>query len=415
MRQHMFTQWRRVTPSLILGLALLLAACAPTGGGATPTPTPKPTATPIPACTTWNLIPSPASTQYAQSQLSGVTALSSREVWAVGMNSAGEGNNLAASLIERWDGSAWSIVSNPGAAYLNGVAAVSSQNIWAVGIEPSISSSLEQTLIEHWNGTQWSVVPSPSPGPLSSGLKSVVALTANSAWAAGYSNGTSLSPQPLIERWDGSAWGVVTSPLPNGATAGSFSALSAIPGSSQVWATGSVRYGVPPRGLGYFQPLIERWDGSAWQIVASPTLPSGALAGELSGVVALSATDAWAVGDYTASDHTNRALIVHWDGTSWNVVSSPDEWGELLGVAAVGAQDVRAVGYHFTGSEGSVQTGIIERWNGAEWSVVESPMPQGAAHSNLAGIAADGAGGYWAVGLSSNADGIHQALIARCS
>jgi hypothetical protein len=407
--------WRRMFAApLALGLALLLAACGSTAG---PTPTPAPTKTPAPIpCATWRIISSPAATQYAQSQLSGVSALSPADAWAVGMNSAGEGSTLAASLIERWDGSAWRIVANPGAGYLKSLAAVSGQDVWAVGYEPSAVSSEEWGLVEHWNGTQWSVVPSPRPGQTNSGLNSVAAQAANSVWAAGYFNGLGFSPQPLIERWDGSGWRVVDSPLPGDASAGSFSALSVVPGSSQVWATGSVRHGPPPeRGRGYFQPLIERWNGTAWQIIASPTLPSGALAGELSGVVALSATDAWAVGDYTASDHTIRALIAHWDGTSWKVTPSPDEWGSLSGVAAVGPLDVRAVGYHMTGMEGSAQIGIVERWNGAEWRVAESPTPQGATHSILEATAPDAAGGYWAVGWYPNADSVPQSLIARCA
>ncbi len=412
--------WRRtIAVGLTLAaLALAQAACGRNsgGGGGASIPTPTPTATPIPACTTWEIIPSPAATQYARSQLAGVSALSPTDAWAVGTNSAGEGNNLAASLIERWDGATWRIVTNPGAAFLNGVAAVSAQDVWVVGMEPSTVSSGSQILIEHWNGTQWSVVPAPIPGQTNSGLNSVVAQTAKSIWAAGYFNGLGYNPQPLIERWDGSAWRVVSSPLPANATAGSFSALGAIPGSSQLWAVGSVRYGAAPAtgGIGYFQPLIERWNGSAWQASAGLTRPSGALAGALKGIVALSATDAWAVGNYTASDHTIRTLIVHWDGTTWKVASSPDAWGELSGVAAVGARDVRAVGYHMVGPEGSAQIGIVEQWNGVAWSLAESPTPQGVTHSSLEAISTDRAGGYWAVGSYPNADGILQAFIARC-
>lgn len=410
--------WRRTiaTGLSLAALTLALAACGPTGGAGS-VPTPTATATPIPACTAWKLIPSPAATQYPRSHLSGVVALSPTDAWAVGTNAAGEGNAAAASLIERWDGAAWRIVTNPGAGFLSSVAAVSSQDVWAVGMEPSMVSSAAKILVEHWNGTQWSVVPAPIPGQTNSAFNSVVAQTAKSVWAAGYYNGLGFNPQPLIERWDGSAWRVVSSPLPPGATAGSYGALSAIPGTSQLWVVGSVRYGAAPSGggVGYFQPLIERWNGSAWQVSASPALPSGALAGAWKGVIALSATDAWAVGNYTASDHTIRTLIAHWNGTAWAVSSSPDEWGELAGVAAVGARDVRAVGYHMTGSEGSAQIGIVEQWNGATWSVSESPTPQGVTHSGLDAIATDGAGGYWAVGAYPNADSISQALIARCS
>lgn len=346
----------------------------------------------------------------------GISAPSPTNAWAVGVSVVGEGNTLAASMTQRWDGSAWSAIANPGTGILNSIAAVSAQDVWAVGVKYSDVSSLQWLMVEHWNGTQWSTVTAPIPGQTNSAFNGVAAQSANSVWAAGYYDGLGFSPQPLIERWDGSAWRVATTSLPDGATAASYDALSVVPGSNQVWATGSVRYGVPPDGgRGYFQPLIERWDGNAWRVVASPTLPAGALAGEVRSVVALSATDAWAVGEYTASDHTIRTLIAHWNGTSWAVTPSPDEWGSLTGVAATGARDVRAVGYHMLGADGSAQIGIVERWNGATWSVVESPTPQGVTHSSLDAITADGAGGYWAVGYYPDNDGIPHALIARCA
>ena len=83
------------------------------------------------------------------------------------------------------------------------------------------------------------------------------------------------------------------------------------------------------------------------------------LSSSLNSVVALSATDVWAVGNYilpaTPSSHT---LIAHWDGTSWNVVPSPDVWGTLTSVAAVGAHDVRAVGFRNSDTPTSNVIGI---------------------------------------------------------
>lgn len=409
--------WRRIiTVALtVVALTFSLVACGSTttgGGGASPTPT----ATSHPACTTWRIVSSSATTQFASSRLTGISAPSAANTWAVGVSVAGNENTFAESLVERWDGSAWHVVANPGGGILNGVAAVSAQDVWAVGVEYSHVSSLQQLMVEHWNGTQWSVIPAPIPGQTNSAFDAVAAQSATSVWAAGYFNGLGFSPQPLIERWDGSAWRVATTALPEGATAASYDALGVIPGSKQLWAVGSVRYGVPSGvGRDYSQPLIERWNGSAWQVIASPALPAGALAGGLRSVVALSAGDAWAVGEYTASDHTIRTLIAHWNGYAWAIAPSPDEWGSLSGVAATGARDVRAVGYHQTGAEGSAQIGIVERWNGATWSVTESPTPQGVTHSSLDAITADGAGGYWAVGYYPNADSVAQALIARCS
>lgn len=344
------------------------------------------------------------------SVLSSVSVLSPKAAWAVGGN-YGESGPVT-SLIEAWDGTAWQIVANPGTDLLAGVAAVSQNDVWAVG-SVSTYQAKPVTLIEHWNGTQWSIVSSPDPGASSNTLSGVVALAANDVWAVGSYSASSSTSQPLIERWNGASWQVIASPNPNGATASSFAAVARIPGTSHLWATGSARYGpAPSGGIGYFQPLIERWDGTAWRIVTAPTLPSGSLAGELRGVVALSATDAWAVGDYTASNHTIRTLIAHWDGTSWQAVSSPDAWGSLTSVAAAGARDVRAVG-HIAISDGANQHLLIEQWNGTTWQIMTSPEPSGTRYS-LSSVTTDSTGAFWAVGASTSSTGVNQTLVAQC-
>jgi hypothetical protein len=58
-----------------------------------------------------------------------VTAVSSNNVWAVG----GAGGN---ALVEHWDGTSWSIVSNlviAGSGGLSSVSADSANDVWAVG------------------------------------------------------------------------------------------------------------------------------------------------------------------------------------------------------------------------------------------------------------------------------------------
>src|SRR3954454_23616981 len=71
--------------------------------------------------------------------------------------------------------------------------------------------------------------------------------------------------------------------------------------------------------------------GLAWRMVPSPNVV------QLRGVAALATNDVWAVGGYPTT------LIVHWDGTTWSVVSSPPTGGELNAVAAVAANDIWAV------------------------------------------------------------------------
>src|SRR5262245_38311142 len=60
----------------------------------------------------------------------------------------------------------------------------------------------------------------------------------------------------------------------------------------------------------------------------------------LNAVAATSARDAWAVGVAGGGD-----LIVHWNGTAWKPVPSPDRAGSaLFGVSAVSARCAWAVG-----------------------------------------------------------------------
>ncbi len=346
-------------------------------------------------------MPSANDSTYPNNSLSGVSALSPTAAWAVG-GSSGE-NGIYGSLnsvIEQWDGSAWHMVATPSPGGLYGVAAVSPSDVWAVGrqfVVPQPNAYTTKELILHWNGTQWSAIPSPNSSSTSNGLNSVAAISANDVWAVG-SSGISSRASPLVEHWDGVAWRVVATPAVD-ATDSPLFAVTRIPGTNQLWAVGYTQNeGAPPAVA---QVLIERWEGTTWQIVHGPTLPSGSLGGNLIGVVALSTTDAWAVGTYIGSNYRSHILIAHWDGTTWQMVASPDVSGYLVSLAASGPHDVRAVGTRDVVVDGRYsQHPLIEQWDGTAWQVVSSPEPSGTANSDLRSITADGAGAYWAVGIS---------------
>jgi hypothetical protein len=89
-------------------------------------------------------------------ELSNVSYMSPSETWAVGsLSSQGSANR---TLIERFNGSAWSVVSSPnqgsGNNSLNGVSMIPGAG-WAVGYA---QNGPYQPLALHWNGTQWSAV-----------------------------------------------------------------------------------------------------------------------------------------------------------------------------------------------------------------------------------------------------------------
>src|SRR6266568_2309427 len=70
-------------------------------------------------------------------------------------------------------------------ATFSGVAATSSSNAWAVGTW-SQSNTTYKTLIERWNGTAWKVQTSPNPAPGDwdeNVLNGVAGLSSSDAWA----------------------------------------------------------------------------------------------------------------------------------------------------------------------------------------------------------------------------------------
>jgi hypothetical protein len=86
--------------------------------------------------------------------------------WAVGERFAA--NDVNRTLIERWDGTAWTRVSSPNPGLqddqLIGAAAPDATHAFAVGGRFALDGR-SRTLVEQWDGTSWSVVPSPDRGP----------------------------------------------------------------------------------------------------------------------------------------------------------------------------------------------------------------------------------------------------------
>src|SRR5258707_2293432 len=90
---------------------------------------------------------------------------------------------------------------------------------------------------------------------------------------------------------------------------------------------------------------------SSWSAADEPPNPGG-LSGPdiLNGVTVLSSTNAWAVGSYF-NRLADRTLIVHWNGSVWKGVASPNVGGVsrenfLTSVVAISARNIWAVRSH---------------------------------------------------------------------
>jgi hypothetical protein len=224
------------------------------------------------------------------------------------------------------------------------VAATSARNAWAVGLARG------RTLIVHWNGSRWRRVSSPDPGGPGSQLLSVTARTTGDAWASG----TTAGSKTLLAHWNGHAWKLVRAPSPGGSAILSGVAMRS---ASDAWEVGEG---------GGEKTVALHWSGSAWRHVATPS-PYDPLTREgsfLDSVAIVSARSAWAVGGIMA---TNKTLILHWNGTSWNQLASPSPRCDIQldGVAAASATSAWAVGGSLCHSQPRT---LIEHWNGTRWS-----------------------------------------------
>jgi len=92
------------------------------------------------------------------------------------------------TLVESWNGTSWSSTTSPdtgtGNNVLNAVSCTSSTSCVAVGFYYN-GSSVAQTLVESWNGTAWSIITTPNKGTYPDGLFGVSCTSPTECTAVG--------------------------------------------------------------------------------------------------------------------------------------------------------------------------------------------------------------------------------------
>jgi hypothetical protein len=293
---------------------------------------------------------------------------------------------------------------------LEGVSAVSATDAWAAGWYLS-NSGADEPLIEHWNGTAWTKMKSATPrGAQFTNLYGVSAVSPTDAWAAGYYTNGSGAQELLLLQCNGTVCRRVPTTLPGGAAGGDLYGVSA-DSATDAWAAGYYQ-----NSSGVNEPLILHWNGTAWKKVKS-TGPIGAQGTHLFGVSAVSPKDAWMVGQYTNSSGAAEPLIMRCDGKTCKQVPSPAPSGatapSLNGVSAASATDAWAAG-RYDNSSGVSET-LVLHWNGKAWKQVASPTPTGAQFARLGGVSAVPVADGWAVGSYENSSGVNEALLLQCT
>jgi len=334
----------------------------------------------------WGTVPSPNRGTH-ENELAGLAVVSANDIWAVGRYNSGRPPTVTGrnTLSLHWDGTTWTGVNTPNPSWagadffsLEDAAAVSSTDVWAVGYAEDFASLKSTTLIERWNGSAWKIVPSPNPGgaTLPNQLFAVAVAGPGDAWAVGAAG---YPEQALILRLRGTTW----RPVANGCGV-PLNGLDVV-SASDVWAVGT--------------NTTCHFDGTSWSVVPSPQprpqFQEGAYV--LTDVSALTADDVWASG-YRIIDQgeysEDQSIVEHWDGSAWTLTTDVD--GQVLnGIEVLGAGDVWAAGTDGT-------RGLVVHFDGSGWNLVPSPTP--ADSGSLADVARESADHLWAVGT---ADGGH--------
>jgi hypothetical protein len=294
---------------------------------------------------------------------------------------------------------------------LNAVAAFSASDAWAVGFQDENQLNGARTLTQHWDGKAWTTVPSPNPGSTprcqnqntGNVLNAVAEISPTNVWAVGFSFDCSSDLKPMVLHFNGANWSVVqTPPLRTNDN-------SALNGITAIAANDIYAVGYQPAANGAVLALVEHFDGHAWSLVSTPDTASTSVV--LTAVSANSATDVWAVGNSTDEPTISiQTLAEHFDGVEWSIVSSPNPLPKaflnqnvLSSVKAISANDVTAVGFASDAGNQRILT-LIEHWDGTQWSMVGSPNPSTASGTlnTLTAVSGFNSNDLYAVGFFAN-------------
>jgi hypothetical protein len=379
------------------GLAILPAASAPGSVGGVKVGAASPGQ--------WRAIASGASVP----KFLAVSALSSRDVWAVG----GTGKEPAITPVAaHWDGRSLHVLkpfpSSKGV--LTGVAAVAPDDVWAVG------RLGRKPLVAHWNGRGWHQVRTP---PLGDGsLSDVAATSGRDVWIVGDQRvkitvsdpaDAGVIARPLVLHWNGKRWEaqrvaalVAECPwLENAAGLVSWAwacetYLTGIDASSprDVWALGTEE-AVDVAGD---QSAFLRSNGHAWTSFKTPRTKEGFLDGlDARDVAVPSPQEAWTLEAFVEEPNFGRYRLIHWQAGKAHPFEYRTPGASVSGLAAISSTSVWIVGTRWS-TDGSTARGpLIIHWNGRS-AVRQHTTLDSLRYATLAGVSALSPTELWAAG-----------------
>jgi len=209
----------------------------------------------------WAVLPSPS--PGGDAKLYSVSCVDASLCFASGWGYVG---GIESPLVQQWDGSSWSVVSVPSPAgtslaELYGISCSSASACTTVGTV--VDSVGEVPLVERWDGSSWSLETAPIPTGAAAAMEGVACVSVSACTGVGTYNVGSGPGMSLADGWDGSSWSLEASQNPG-------SAANALVGVSCVAASACIAVGAEASGSDPEMTLAEVWDGTGWSVQSTP-------------------------------------------------------------------------------------------------------------------------------------------------
>jgi hypothetical protein len=290
-----------------------------------------------------------------------VTAAPGGTAWAAGFTTTG---TQPAPLAMRWSGSGWKVdrpgPATPLASLFTDIVMVGT-NPFAVGFRMTPSGRSEPIAARR-DQVRWEYVSPRSGRRESMSLTGVADDGRGGLWVVGH-GGPGNVVQPVILRRDDARWQRVQAPrLPGEAVLTDVAAS----GPREAWAVGY------RQTAGRTLPLVLRWNGHRWAPAPPPDFHSPEVI--LTAVTHAPSGGIWTVGAaWDAAIGGYEAVAAWWDGTAWEVVASPDGGTELHD--AVGSLDRTGWAVGRSGLSSSITRVCLTPGTGLSDASRPSPVP----------------------------------------
>ncbi|MEU9021567.1 hypothetical protein [Actinomadura sp. NPDC048394] len=315
---------------------------------------------------------------WPSNSLRDVDAASPDSVWITGSQGEitlpgpipGTGTSIPGNpVVRRWQNGDWveyDLLGLPGHGGINDVDAVGPEDVWINGTD----YDAKKPYVAHFSGSAFNQVALP-PGITAATLQA----DASGVW---------LSTLTDVYRWTGDIW------------TDKWTHVTAFPEISL--DTGYIRADDDIWRLGTTSEwsttfVAQHWDGQSWK--NAPIHADGLGVGfGFTDMVALSPTDAWAVGtDYGTSPAS--AVLMHWDGTAWTKAAVPAGLNALTRIIKGVDGDLWALGHNL---DEPAKPGLLH-YSGGTWSRVPTTAVPNRTNIYATALAVvPGTGALWTLG-----------------